>query len=183
MTRPESFGKGLNVAVVAEALLAQVVAHWDAAVPGTLAPLPSRRLIAPGDPRSVAWDCEQLVVALEGIGFGQAQDAGPSPSPRAGVPFSAVALRHAVLTISLVRCTPLADNNGHVAAQAIHASGLTFLRDCGVLSQALVTFAGLLRDQLGHTASVECGAITPFGPSGEYHSADGSIAITVPELI
>jgi hypothetical protein len=181
--RPPSFGKGLDVATTAENLLNHVVAHWAAAAPGTAEPLPERRLIPPGDPHTVAWDCEQLTISLEGIGFGQAVDAGAESSPRAGLPFSANSLRHAVLAVSLVRCTPSPNGKGEVSSTALHAAGLTFLRDSGMLSQALVTFAGLLRAQLSEDASVQCGAVTPFGPSGGYHAAEASMAITVPELI
>lgn len=187
MIRPPSFGKGLNIADTAEDLLAHVTAHYEAATPGSVTPLPARRVVLPGDPREVAWDCEQLTVCLEGIGFGPAVDAAPTPSPRTGAPISATALRHAVLAVSLVRCTPAPGNDGEAPPdEELNAAGLTFLRDCGMLSQCMVTFAGLLRDQLGvppSDGSVQCGAVTPFGPSGGYHAADVAIAITVPELV
>lgn len=184
MIRPPSFGKGLDVATTAQDLLAHVIAHYEAAAPGTVTPLPARRIVVAGDPREVAWDCEQLTVCLDGIGFGQALDAAIAPSPRAGVPFSATALRHAVFAVSIVRCTPPPGNDGEAPPDAeLNSAGLTFFRDCGMLSQCMVTFAGLMREQLGDTASVQCGAITPFGPSGGYHAADAAMAITVPELI
>ena len=186
MIRPASFGKGLNVADTAQELLAHVIAHYEAAAPGSVTPLPERRAILAGDPREVAWDCEQLTVCLEGIGVGQAVDASNmTPSPRMGVPASALALRHAVIAISLVRCTPAPGNDGSAPSVAeLNAAGLTFLRDCGMLSQATVTFAGLLRDKLGgDDGSVQCGAVTPYGPTGGFHASDVAIAITVPELI
>jgi hypothetical protein len=181
--RPESFGKGLDVASTAQDLLDHVVAHWAAVSPGSAEPLPARRLLAAGDPQTIAWDCEQLVVSLQGIGFGPAVDASPAPSPRAGVPLSAQALRHAVLAVDLVRCTPSPDNNGNVAVDVLNAAGLVFMRDCGLLSQAVVTFAGILRSRLSDIASVQCGAVDPIGPTGGFHAAEVTIAITVPELI
>lgn len=183
MIRPESFGKGLDVASTAQDILDHVVAHYAAATPGSVQPLPERRTIAPGDPQTIAWDCEQLVVSLQGIGFGPAVDASPAPSPRGGLPLSATALRHAVLAVDLVRCTPSPDNNGNVSTVALNAAGLVFMRDCGMLSQAVVTFAGVLRSRLPDTASVQCGVVQPFGPSGGFHAAEVTIAITVPELV
>lgn len=184
MIRPESFGKGLDVAGTAQELLDHVVAHYAAATPGSAEPLPTRRIIAPGDPQTVAWDCEQLIVSLAGVGFGPAVDAAPAPSPRAGLPLAAQALRHAVIAIDLVRCTPSGDNNGNPpAADAINTSGLIFMRDCGMLSQAVVTFAGILRSRLPDTSSVQCGVVAPFGPSGGFHAAEVTIAITVAELV
>lgn len=185
MIRPPSFGKGLNVGDTGEELLAHVIAHYEAAAPGTVTELPARRSLLAGDPREVAWDCEQLTVCLDGIGFGQALDAAASPSPRTGAPISAVGLRHAVIAVSLVRCTPAPGADGSPpSTAALMAAGLTFFRDCGMLSQAVVTYAGILRDRLGgDDRSVQCGAVTPYGPTGGYHACDVAIAITVPELI
>lgn len=184
MIRPQSFGKGLDVAQTAQDLLDHVVAHYAAATVGSVEPLPARRIIAAGDPLTIAWDCEQLTISLNGIGFGQAVDAAPAPSPRGGSPLAATALRHAVFAIDLVRCTPGLDDNGNPPlAAAINTAGLIFMRDCGMLSQAVVTFAGLLRDRLPDTASVQCGAVDPVGPNGGFCAAECSIAITVPDLV
>jgi hypothetical protein len=182
--RPPSFGKGLNIADTAQELLEYVIAHWNAAAPGTVTPLPARRLIAPGDPRTIAWDCEQLVISMEGVGFGPAVDIAAT-SPRAGFGLSVNSLRHVVLTVSLVRCTPPTREDGTPpSVDALQEAGLTFLRDAGLLSQAMVSYAGVLRARIGDDdRSVQCGAITPFGPSGGFHSADAAMAITVPELI
>lgn len=184
MISPPSLGKGLDVAGVAQDLLDHVILHWERAAPGTAVALPERRLIAPGDPRTIAWDCEQVTISLEGIGFGPAVDIAASPSPRAGLPLSVNSLRHAVFTVSVVRCTPPGGEDGSPPAAAeLHAAGVTYLRDCGLLSQAVVTFAGVMRARLSDTESVQCGAVTPFGPSGGFHSADCALAITTPELV
>lgn len=183
---PPTLGKGLNVALTAQQLLDHIVAHWAAAPTGSIEPLPTRRAIVPGDPRTVAWDCDQLTVSMEGIGVGQAEDQGPATSPRLGTPLSANSLRHAVLAVSLVRCSPKGPPMGLVDIDVLHAAGTSFLRDCGMLSQAVVSFAGQLQGRLQTTtpgtASVRCGAVTPFGPEGGFHGADAAIAITVPEL-
>lgn len=184
MISPPSLGKGLDIAGVAQDLLDHVIRHWERATPGTAVPLPERRLVAPGDPRTIAWDCEQLTISLEGIGFGPAVDISASPSPRAGISLSVNSLRHAVLTVSVVRCTPQGGEDGTPPSMgALHAAGLTYLRDCGLLSQAVVTFAGIMRAELDDTESVQCGAVTPFGPSGGFHSADCAMAITTPTLV
>lgn len=185
MIRPPSFGRGLNVADTAQDLLNHVIAHYAAAAPGTVSPLPERRAVLAGDPRTVAWDCEQLTVSLDGIGVGPSQDSQLAvPGVRMGSPLSATALRHAVFSVSLVRCTPAMSEDGTPpTAEELNAAGLVFMRDCGLLSQAMVTFAGILADRLPDTASVECGAVQPFGPSGGFHAADTAMAITVPELI
>lgn len=182
--RPPSFGKGLNIADTALELQAYVIAHWNAAGPGTVTPLPARQLIAPGDPRTIAWDCEQFTISMEGIGFGPAVDIAAT-SPRAGHGLSVNSLRHVVLTVSVVRCTPGPREDGTPpSADALQEAGLTFLRDAGLLSQAMVSYAGVLRARIGgDDRSVQCGAVTPFGPSGGFHSADAAMAITVPELI
>lgn len=184
MIRPPSFGRGLNVADTAQELLEHVISHYAAAAPGTVQPLPARRAVLAGDPRTVAWDCEQLTISLEGIGVGPSPDSElGTPGMRRGSPTSAVALRHAVFAVSLVRCTPQMSEDGTPpTAEELNEAGLIFMRDCGLLSQAMVTYAGILADRLP-TASVECGAVTPFGPSGRFHAADTAMSVTIPELI
>lgn len=184
MINPPSFGKGLDIASTAVELLTHIQAFWTAAAPGSVTVLPERRIIPPGDPRTVAWDCEQLTVALTGIGFGPAVDAAPAPSPRAGVPFSVESLRHVILAVTLVRCTPVVGDTGQgPSADELHTAGLIYLRDSGMLSQAMVTYAGKLRARLPKEANVQCGAVDPVGPNGGFHALETSLAITVPELV
>ena len=92
---------GLDVAGTGQRIKDWVVARFEE----SNQPLPERRYCAPGDPRSIAWDCEQFVVALGGIGWGQALDESSS-SARTGSPVSVMGMRHAVYTLQLVRCTP-----------------------------------------------------------------------------
>lgn len=179
-----TLGKGLNIADTAEDLLEHIVRHWAAAPAGTRAELPARRGILAGDPRTIAWDCEQLTISMVGIGWGQAIDAASTPSPRTGSPMSVSAMRHVVLAIALIRCTPGGGSDGQPPTiDALNTAGLTFLRDAGLLSQALVNFTTKLRQQLGKTASVQAGVVDPYGPAGGYHGAETTLAITVPELI
>jgi hypothetical protein len=178
-----STGQGLAITAVAESLLAAVVAHWAAA--SDAVPLPPRRLILAGDPRSVAWDCEQLTVTLQGVGWGQALDAS-SLSPRAGTPASVMSLRHAVLVVSLVRCAAEADPrsaSGMPTDAALHADGLRYMRDAGLLSQAMVAYTAKILPGLPDEASVQAGAIEPRGPEGAFHGLETTLAVTAGQLV
>lgn len=173
-----TFGKGLELATTAGNILTAVVAHFDAAG----VELPERRYVAAGHPREIAWDCEQLTVALEGIGWGQARDES-APNPRVGSPASVYAVRHAIVAVQLVRCTPKANGRDPLPTpEAIHAAGLAYMRDAGLLSQALVTIAAELRAGLTRESSVELGAIESIGPDGGYHGMETVMAITTGQL-
>lgn len=175
MTAP---GQGLDLVGVAGDMLDVVVAQFEAAGH----PLPERRYVAPGDPGEVAWDCEQFVITLDGIGWGQAVDDS-QPSPRAGTPVSVMGLRHAVFSLSLVRCTPTPPPRASLpTVEAVHEAGLVFLRDAGLLSQALLNMAVNLGRALRNEGSVQAGAVETAGPSGGYHGLQGSLAITVGAL-
>lgn len=147
-------------------------------------PLPERRYCAPGDPRTIAWDCEQFVVALGGIGWGQALDESSS-SARTGSPASAMGMRHAVYTLQVVRCTPQADpakREKLPSVEALDEAGRVFMRDAGLLSQAMASFASDMYQHIGKDALVQFGVIEPVGPDGGFHAAEGTITITVGAL-
>jgi len=169
-------GPRLTIREVGQAILDAVVGHF--AVAGIA--LPERQYLAPGDPTQIAWDCEQLVVALQGIGWGQHPTAGPLAT-KMGSQINAVGLRHAIYVVSLVRCTPSDGDRetGLVSAQLIHAAGQQFMDDMGVLSQALVEACAEVRAGLDRGSLVEAGAINPEGPSGQYHGMSAPVAITV----
>lgn len=141
--------------------------------------LPVRRYIAAGDPLSIAWDCEQLVVALQGIGWGQAEDLSVA-TPKVASQFAVSAVRHAVFSIQLIRCNPSVGKNGLPSPDDVHAAGLQAMRDAGQLSQALVWLVSHL--ELGPDGIAQAGAITPQGPSGGYHGMEGTLSITAGEL-
>lgn len=181
-----TLGQGLNIAQLALDLKAHLINHWNAAPPDSRTPLPQRQVIVPGDPRTIAWDCEQLTISMVGIGFGQAvaADSTPGTAPRTGTPASVASVRHVVLAIALIRCTPGMSGNGTPPSPAeLEAAGLEFLRDAGLLSQAMVVFAAQVRRGLGRVASVECGVVDPYGPSGGFHGAETTLTITVPDLV
>lgn len=169
---------GLDVAGTGERIKNWVVARFEESGQ----PLPERRYCAPGDPRTIAWDCEQFVVALGGIGWGQALDESSS-SARTGSPVSVMGMRHAVYTLQLVRCTPQPEGREKLpSVEALDAAGLVYMRDAGLLSQAMLTFAADLNQHLGREALVQCGVIEPVGPDGGFHAAEGTITITVGAL-
>lgn len=173
-------GQAISVQSLAEKLLAAVEQHYAAA--GAQHALPDRRGVIPGEPRGIAWDCEQLTVTLAGIGWGNAQDGSPS-SPQAGNAASVISVRHAVYAVTLVRCTPVSGRNGQPPTMdALQAAGLLYMRDAGLLSQALVEFASKLRQQLPREARVQPGIVDPVGPLGGFHALETTLAVTAAKL-
>lgn len=181
MTAPAGQGKGLAVADIAQAILAAVVDHFNAA-PGVT--LPERRVIAGGNPRLIAWDCDQLAVSMSGIGLGWAPGQG-GQARQTGNPVSTNLLRHAVFAVQLVRHVPTMSEDGDLlpAADEITKAGLRLLRDAGLLSHALTRAVGAVRTdtRLGH-GSATAGAIEMIGPDGGMAAVEGSIAITAANL-
>lgn len=177
-----SLGKRLNTVELAESFYQGVVDHFEAA--GVA--LPTRQYIAAGDPNQVAWDCEQFVVSLGGIGWGPAPDVNVL-SPQLNAQASAVSLRHIVITFQIVRCTPGPGARGQAPdPAAIHANGIQSFRDAGLLSQALVTACTRVRTVLGVPANsglVQSGAVDPAGPEGQYVGVTSTVAITAAELM
>lgn len=172
-----ALGKRIYVAELAQKVLDGVVAHFEAAN----VPLPDRRYVAPGNPQLIAWDCEQLVVSLTGIGWGSAPDAATG-SIKPGSQVSVQGVRHAVFSIQLVRCTPVSKDSRTPwpPAEEIQAAGVAFMKDSGLLSQAMVTLVAELRQGIAPDRSglVEAGALTSLGPEGGHHGMEATLAIT-----
>lgn len=170
-------GLGLAVANIAQQILDGVVDHFDAAAGVTL---PGRRVIAPGNPRLVAWDnCEQVVVTMSGIGIGSApgENAGVRSS---GNPISAMGVRHAVYAIQITRCNPESkDGRRPPADDTLTEAGLGVMRDAGLLSQALVDVCSKVVDGLPKGSRVSPGAVEMLGPEGGFVAIEGSVAVTV----
>lgn len=173
-------GQGLDVAGIAQTILTVIENHYKTADNTCL---PARRVIAPGNPRLIAWDTEQLVIALSGIGLGAAPTQ-PGFAQRTGNPVSAAGIRHAVFEIQLVRCVPESkDSMGPPHATTVTASGLALMRDAGLLSQALVEGSDAVAALLGMRGSVEPGAVQTLGPEGGMAAVAGSMAITAGGLV
>lgn len=183
-----SAGQGLKVMTIANQLLQAVVEHWSvalaAALPDVVA-LPERRYVHAGDPSSVPWDCEQLTVSLNGIGFGPAQDAAPT-TPRAGGPANVLSVRHAVFDLALVRCipTPSGRNATPPSMADLQAAGDRYMRDAGLLSQALVRWGTRTRGLLVNdgASSVQLGVIEPGEVAGGFVALTAAALVTAGDL-
>lgn len=179
-----TLGRGIAVRTLALNILNAVETHW---LNSAAAPLPDRRYVAAGDPGSQPWDCEQLVVALTGIGFGPAQDAAPPVTPRAGTPASIMTVRHAVFNIALVRCAPVPTGRAATppTVEALQAAGEQYMTDAGVLSQALVWWASRTQKNLlpgDGASSVQLGVIEPDETSGGFVGMAGAAIVTCAAL-
>lgn len=181
-----SAGQGIAVRTLANSVLAAIEQHWSMATAPAV-PLPERRYVAAGDPSSQAWDCEQVVVSLVGIGFGPAQDAGPPSTPRAGSPASVMSVRHAVFNVALVRCMP--NPTGRAATPptvgALQEAGDRYMTDAGLLSQALVRWASRTRSDVlpnDGASSVQLGVIEPAEVSGGFVGMAGVAIVTCAAL-
>jgi hypothetical protein len=176
-------GQGIAVRSLANSLKDAIEDHW---AQSSAAPLPERRYVSAGDPGSQAWDCEQLLISLAGVGFGPAQDAAPPATPRAGSPASVMSVRHAVFNIALVRCMPNPTGRATTpTVAALQAAGDQFMTDAGVLSQALVRWASRARAGIlsgDNMASVQLGVIEPGEVSGGFVGLSGAAIITCAAL-
>lgn len=183
MTTPT---KGLNVKQLAADLLAYVVEFWSTATDAE--PLPAVQIVTGGEVRLIAWDCEQLTVALTGIDVDvPATAVGPMQTPH----LAANSLRHAQFTVQLVRCAAVSQEDGTPpAAEEIHAKGLVFMRDTGLLSQALFQWCQSVTDvgnqgvlHFGGGLLAQGGAVVPVGPSGGYMAAEGTVLVSAALLV
>lgn len=169
--------------------------------------LPERRYIAPGGPREVAYDCEQVTVAASGIGWGQSPSKSQQDS-RAGGPMAALSLRHVVYAVAVVRSVADPDGAGssdlwdpeddpaYPSAATLHALGLRHMRDMGLVSQALVNAATEVRNlpaikalgpEVRRSPAQVDGLVTPgvvesLGPAGGYVSVEAAFTVTVGEV-
>ena len=123
-------------------------------------------------------------MGIQGIGWGQAPSAGTA-SPKIGAQVSAAGVRHAIFVVGLVRCTPTDpedQDTGIPSVADMNVAGLEYMRDMGLLSQALVVACARVRAGLDRSSLVEAGAVNPEGPSGGYHGMSAQIAVTAGNL-
>lgn len=200
---PRTPSGGPLVEVVAQLLLDGIVEHYaDAEVP-----LPSRRYVAAGGPREVAYDCEQVTVALSGIGWGQSPDRSQG-SQRTGSPMAGLAMRHAVYAVAVVRQEHDAsapevsdmwdpeDSGAFPSPEVLNALGLRHMRDAALVSQALINVASRVRalpamkalgrevrsDPTRVSGLVQPGIVESLGPAGGYVSVEAAFTVTVGEV-
>lgn len=93
---------------------------------------PDRRYVADGP--AVAWDCEQVVVTVEGT-FGHGGDVSSETTE----PIRCLWMRGARLGIWVTRCAPTMDDNGNPPPAAeVDANARAVLADPQVLADAVV---------------------------------------------
>jgi hypothetical protein len=155
---------------LAHRLLDLVVAGFDTAG----VDLPETRYVAAGQPEQVAWDCEQVTVALAQVGAGlplaPGQGAVPTPahSGRQSLPT-------AELEVAIVRCAPTIDDQAETPDTGdADAAGSTALQDAWLLLRTIQ--AGIRQGQLTTDDPVASpvpsmaavGPALPRGPDGGY---------------
>jgi hypothetical protein len=167
----------------AEGLLAEVVAFYDA----NDVELPDRRIIAPGAPGQIAWDCDQVSVALAGVTTGSAAgqvNVAPQLGAMAGVGLP----RFATWSVQVIRCTPNPDEDGNPPpAEKLNAAGAWGLVDVGLLSQCFVLMAATAistqRDWLPIGGTINAGQVASLGPQGGYHGYEALVTLTAMEAL
>lgn len=177
-------GNRLNVLEVAQAIHDGVVGHWAAATDPAVAALPDRRLLLAGDAAVVSWDCEQLTIALQTVGNGQSDDTAAT-APQLGAGASVFNTRHVVFEVLLLRCAAVLDDDGNAPPDAVlQAEGERFLRDVGMLSQALTEIASRVKSKLLDPGGIaRVGQILPVGPDGGFAGAVGLFQVTAGKLL
>lgn len=175
MTAPS--GQRLNAAELAQSLLDYIVQAYS--VSATADPLPARQVIAAGDMRQVAWDCEQLVVSLAGVEVDVPQDTPVTPNR------VMTGVRHVAFTAQVVRCapTPTSGTNGSVRLPSIEditAAGMVAFRDAGQLSQAIYEWAtrAVSTAGPGGILAAAVGTVAPVGPQGAFAAMEGQVVVT-----
>ena len=169
-------GQGLNVHGITQAVYDGIITHYGAS---DLA-LPDRRVVVPGDIRTVAWDCPALLVAFSRVGWG----GGPGTNSATALPTGrgvSLGLRHVVITAQVVREV---GDDGPSAGDALDVTeaGLLLARDAGMLSQALVELAGP-GGAFRRAGSALAGEVIPVGPGGGYAAVEGALTVTAGDVI
>lgn len=184
MTTPS--GQGLNAKQLGVSLLDYIGQHFSAAT--DTAPLPTRQVIAAGDIRLTAWDCEQLVLTLTGVDIDVPQDNPITPGM-----LKATSMRHVALNVQLIRCAAMPTGSGNSlklpTPERITEVGTQSLRDAGLLSQAMFEWVTrLMPDASGPMGMLAAGpmgvlaagvgSILPVGPQGGYVGVEGAVVVT-----
>lgn len=177
-------GERLNILEIAQSIRQGVIDHWAARTDQQVEPLPDRRLILGGDPAIVAWDCEQFTVALQGIGDGQSDDTAAT-APQLGAGTSVFNVRHAIFEVALMRCVEVVDDEGKAPPDPVmQAEGERFMRDAGMLSQALTEIASRVKRNLLEQGGIaRVGSILPVGPDGGFSGVVGLFQVTSARLL
>lgn len=171
-----SSGQYIDIPGVAQTTLDWVVAHFAA----SSVELPSLRYIGPGATRELAWDCEEVLASCGGILWGQGQGVGAGTGRRTGNPVSSGGTRYATFNIQIVRCVPSSAELDDI--DALNASGVTILKDAGLLSQALAELCGP-RGPLKRAGVATAGNVEILGPAGGFAATEGQLLVTTAQLV
>jgi hypothetical protein len=171
-------GQYIDIPGIARTVLAGVIAHFAASP----VELPGRRLIAPGDTRAVAWDCECVIVTCGGIVWGQGPGAATGVARGTGNPVS-VGARYTVMAVQIVRSTAAVEHDGidPPPPADLTTAALALLTDGGLLSQALVELCG--KDgALQRMGMASAGDVVFLGPAGMFAATEGHLSVTASRL-
>lgn len=161
----------LPVREAAQTLLDAAAAVYAAAS----VPLPDRVRVAAGDPREVAWDCEQVTAGLVLLLPGQVGQQPPTTYTGPRRPAGTRLLRTALLELQVVRCHPEDPDD----TAALTAAGVVAMSDAALIVAALTR---AVHDGIGGRDTVAApGEVGPLGPSGGYVGTYGRITVTVLE--
>lgn len=181
MSYPYAFlppSSGPDLLTIPKAALAYVVAYFAQA--GVA--LPSRQYLAAGTSQTVAWDCEQVTMCLDNLGWGRSRDV-TQLSPSFGKAASVGAERHGEWTLTIVRCHPAIEESGQLpTVDELEAAAELNWKDMSLLSQALVNFVAFPNDAVPIGGSVQAGAVSAVGPEGGYIGVNGTLTITTSQL-
>lgn len=120
--------------------------------------LPARRYVHHG---AVAYDCDQLVVALERFALGL-------PGAEDQTPIRCAVARTAIFAVHLLRCVPSSSGSGTAPTpESLDASSLELMVDAWLLlTGVLATYgAGELSTRCDSLAII---GLDPYGPQGGY---------------
>lgn len=161
----------------------QSAERWYADEANNAEPLPDRRYVAPGEPRTVAWDCSagQVTVALEGSPLGRSQELAGRPAQSPNRNAAAMYVRQANYELQIVRPTPGPGGSGQPpSTEALYAAGLSMLED---YSQVLAWAAHAQESgewlQDGYPAQTLVSTVESLGPAGLLTAIAVRISVTL----
>lgn len=171
----------LQLRDTAEGLLDWVTAWYEQAN----VPLPLRGVVVPGAPGQIAWDCEQVTVALStittGSGTGQV-----NVTPQLGTNAGMGLIRYATWAVQVVRCSPTPDDEGNPpSVDQLDGAAQSSLTDAGLLSQAMIGLASQSPgsiDWLPIGGVVNAGQVGTLGPEGGFQAVEATLTLTAMEL-
>lgn len=145
--------------------------------------LPPRVYISAGRPENVAWDCEQLVLAMSAlepqIAFLQGVEELSGTPASSSLPSFPTAL----LGISLVRCHPepviTRDNVIPPSVEAECAAALVSMTDAALLRRFAVEAMKVAPGSGVHLTAVRAGSVLPGGPEGGFSGTTLALAVTL----